>query len=103
VVASARPSGLKAAPKTGSRWPLSSWRHWPVLASHSRGVSSALTVAKMAWLGLKAAVNTGSECPRRVCATSPVATSHIIAVVSSLAVASSAPSGENATEFTAPL
>ena len=60
-------------------------------------------MTRMAWLGLNAAANTGSECPRRVCAVSPVATSHTLAVVSSLAVTISAPSGENATEFTAPV
>jgi hypothetical protein len=60
VVASSVPSGLNATPNTAIVWPTSSYAQAPVATSHSRGVTSALTVATRRPSGLNGAANTAS-------------------------------------------
>ena len=81
------PSGLNATLDTASVWPVSGWpTGWPVAASHTRTVLSALPEAIRVPSGLNATLDTASVWPVSGWPTGwPVAASHSRTVLSAAA------------------
>src|SRR5690348_6877100 len=100
ALASSRPSGLNATPRTEPPWPINVRRCAPVAGSHSRTVLSALQLASSRPSGLNATPRTEPLWPVRVRRCLAVAGSHSRTVLSALQLASSRPSGLNATPRT---
>ena len=100
ALASSRPSGLNATPRTELVWPVRVRRCSAVAGSHSRTVLSPPALASSRPSGLNATPRTAPVWPVRVRRCSAVAGSHSRTVLSPPALASSRPSGLNATSKT---